>query len=180
MQFDREKIVRCLRLSLISGVITVMVALFVVSNWMGYLWHAYNGNTIEVSEWRIPVPPEYWSAFGAKHSFWRVSFGMPLFHTGRGYIGVHSSQPQKEQVTKERIEWAVLKAATDGGLHLQERRTIRSSAGETYCFQFSVPAKVHEVEVRCVNEMGVLGIFYRGSPRYSNDIYGVVAGIQPR
>jgi hypothetical protein len=179
MHIDTRKIVRCLRQGLISGVIAGVATLFVASNLMGYIWHVRNGDTVVVSKWRIPVPERYW-AFGAgKNGFWNLSFGAPFFHKNYGFITIHTSEPRKETPTHRRLEFAIVKVATDTGLRLQERRAIQSPSGEALCFQFATPSLPDQVEIRCVNTSGNLGLFYKGSRRFSGDIYSVVAGIQP-
>lgn len=179
MHVDTSKIVLYLRQSLICGVVVGVAALFVISNLMGYVWHVRNGNSLVVAKWRVPVPKDYWTPFATKNAFWVVSFGAPIFHKNHGSISIFTHEPRTDVQTHQRIELAIVKVATDSGLRLQERRTIRSASGETFCFQFADSFRPDQVEIRCVNASGNLWVFYEGSRRFSGDIYSVVAGIQP-
>lgn len=179
MQIDTNKIVRCLRQSLICGVIVGAATLFVASNLMGYIWHLRNGDTVVVSRWRFPVPKGYWTFDAGKNSFMNLSFGAPFFHKNYGFISFYAHEPRKDPAyTDQRLEFAIVKTATDSGLRLQERRTIQSLSGENLCFQFVTPSRLDQVEIRCMSISGP-AVFYRGSRRFSSETYSVVAGIQP-
>jgi len=148
MHIDNSKIVRCLRQNLISGVIAVAATLFVASNLMGYIWHLRNGDTVVVSRWRIPVPKGYWAFNTGEHTFWNLSFGAPFFHENYGFISFYADEPRKDLTnTQQRLEHCIVKTATDSGLRLQERRTIQSPSGESFCFQFATPSHVDQMGV---------------------------------
>jgi hypothetical protein len=160
---------RCLAIALALPAL----ALVFISFLMAPLWHAYHGSTVTVVNWRLEIPKGY-SEFG-HNSYFAFSFGAPFLSKSYGHISVFTHEVSARP-SQQRIETAVVSEAELDGYILKERRTVQSSLGSNYCFQFADRSQASKVAVRCVSSSGELWIFFEGNQRFSDSVYEVVRG----
>ena len=172
-----EKLLRCLRILVTTALICGLFALFFISYLMAQLWHAMRGSSVSFDTWRVPIPRGY-SPWFDDRSFFAFSFGAPFIRKeGYGHIRVFTHRNSGNH-SPQQIETAVMTVAKRDGYVLEDRRTVESSAGANYCFQFAVKLHPAEIDIRCVNASGGLFVFFEGSRRFSGDVYTVVSGLQ--
>jgi hypothetical protein len=173
---SRMKLVRSLAICLAIGVACTGVTLFAGTSVRAYVWHVRHGDSTTFAQWRVPIPKGYFEA-GAS-SFFKHSFGSPIWKAAPwGHISLfHHSQPAPGSY--DRIEAATIRVAAEDGYQLQARRSVQSTSDNSYCFEFSRKSNTSLVAIRCMTDSAELAVYFEGDRRFSNDVYGVVRGLE--
>lgn len=166
---------RCLRVSLVTAIISFVLALLFVAYLMAPIWQSIRGRTVTVAMWQLPVPKGY-SQLGSD-SLFAFGLGAPLLNDHYGHISVFTKDAHTG-LTPERIENAIVEVAQQDGYMLEGQKVIRSGSETHYCFQFGDKSKRSKVAIRCMNSSAELAVYFEGDRRFSNDVYAVVGGAQ--